>query len=72
MKTMETLSGVQGKRMQPYTVLNCKCSHHNTRARGYKTFFMLNSTEQEILNAHKYKNIKKLSPENAIFPAHKC
>ena len=28
--------------------------------RGYKTFFMLNSVEHEILNAHKYKNIKKL------------
>ena len=27
--------------------------------RGYKTFFMLNSVEHEILNAHKYKNIKK-------------
>ena len=26
---------------------------------GYKTFFMLNSVEHEILNAHKYKNIKK-------------
>ena len=25
--------------------------------RGYKTFFVLNSVE--ILNAHKYKNIKK-------------
>ena len=31
------------------------------RARGYKTFFMLNSVEHEILNAHKYKNIKKFS-----------
>ena len=30
-----------------------------TRPRGYKTFFMLNSVEHEILNAHKYKNIKK-------------
>ena len=29
--------------------------------RGYKTFFVLNSVEHEILNAHKYKNIKKLS-----------
>ena len=29
--------------------------------RGYKTFFMLNSTEHEILKAHKYKNIKKFS-----------
>ena len=28
-------------------------------ARGYKTFFVLNSVEHEILNAHKYKNIKK-------------
>ena len=27
--------------------------------RGYKTFFMLNSAEHEILNAHKYKDIKK-------------
>ena len=32
-----------------------------SRARGYKTFFMLNSVEHEILNAHKYKNIKKYS-----------
>ena len=24
-------------------------------------FFMLNSVENEILNAHKYKNIKKFS-----------
>ena len=27
--------------------------------RDYKTFFVLNSVEHEILNAHKYKNIKK-------------
>ena len=32
---------------------------HETRPRGYKTFFMLNSNEHEILNAHKYKNIMK-------------
>ena len=31
------------------------------RARGYKTFFVLNSVEHEILNAHKYKNIQKFS-----------
>ena len=31
-----------------------------TRPRGYKTFFVLNSVEHEILNAHKYKNVKKL------------
>ena len=29
------------------------------RPRAYKTFFILNSVEHEILNAHKYKNIKK-------------
>ena len=29
--------------------------------RGYKTFFMLNSPEHEILNAHKYENINKVS-----------
>ena len=47
-------------------------------ARGYKTFFMLNSVGHKILNAHKCKNIKKFSffrlreVGNAIFPAHKC
>ena len=47
-------------------------------ARGYKTFFMLNSVENEILNAHKYNNIKKFSLYSAqislecYFPAHKC
>ena len=30
-----------------------------TWPRGYKTFSMLNSVEHEILNAHKYKKIKK-------------
>ena len=30
-------------------------------ARGYKTFFVLNSVEHEISNAHKYKNIKTFS-----------
>ena len=29
------------------------------RARGYRTVFMLNSAEHEMLNAHKYENIKK-------------
>ena len=31
------------------------------RARGYKTFSMLNSVEHEILKAHKYENIKKFN-----------
>ena len=30
-----------------------------TWPRGYKTFFMPNSVENEILDARKYKNIKK-------------
>ena len=37
-----------------------------SRPRGYKTFFVLNSVEHEILNAHKYKNIKKFG----IFKVH--
>ena len=32
-----------------------------SRARGYKTFFMLNSNEHAVSDAHEYKNIKKLS-----------
>ena len=31
------------------------------RAGGYKTFFMLNSTEHKNLIAHVYENIKKFS-----------
>ena len=30
------------------------------RVRGYKTFFMLNSVEHEILNAHKYKQYQEI------------
>ena len=32
-----------------------------------KLFFMLNSVEHEILNAHKYKNIKKFGLSKAQF-----
>ena len=32
-----------------------------TRGRGYKKIIMLNSAEHEVLNDHKYKNIKKFS-----------
>ena len=28
----------------------------NTLARGYKTFFMLNSAKYEIKNTHEYQN----------------
>ena len=40
---------------------NCNQSELIHRPRGYKIFSMLNSTEHEILNAQKYKNIKKCS-----------
>ena len=30
-----------------------------TWPRGYKTYFMLSLIEHEILNVHKFKNIKK-------------
>ena len=29
-------------------------------AQGYKTFFMLNSAEHEILNAYKYKRYQEM------------
>ena len=38
--------------------VSCSCVI-TTRSRGYKTVFMLNSAEHEILNAHKCENIKK-------------
>ena len=33
--------------------------HLGSWARRYKTFFMLHSAEHKILNADKYKNIKR-------------
>ena len=36
-----------------------------SRPQGYKTFFMLNSVEHEILNARKHKNIKKFGSFSA-------
>ena len=32
------------------------------RPRGYKTFFILNSVEHEIVNAHKYKKYQEIRP----------
>ena len=49
-------------------ILTLLCFQDDTNfscARGYKTFFMLNSANHEIVNAHKYKNIKKLSISQA-------
>ena len=42
--------------------LRSVCSQANPSPQwpqSYKTFFMLNSVEHEILNAYKYKDIKK-------------
>ena len=42
------------------SVFLCHITEQNENwPRGYKTFFVLNSVEHEILNAHKYRNIKK-------------
>ena len=47
--------------MTPFLTADTDSRSCHTRPRGYKTFFVLNSIEHEILNAHKYKkkNIKK-------------
>ena len=37
-------------------VFYCNVSQVKSRSWGYKTFFMLNSAEHEILPAHKYEN----------------
>ena len=68
------LLGADGmlKQCEPYQFLpsQAECSW----ARGYKTFFMLNSVKHEILNAHKYKNIKNYNflasdkPRMLFFP----
>ena len=45
-----------------YTIKGITCFFHAftfTRPRVYKTFFMLNSTEHEMSNAHKNENTHK-------------
>ena len=50
---------------QNQSLLYEKCEYPNKKknadnsSRGYKTFFMLNSSEHEILNAHKFKELKR-------------
>ena len=39
-----------------------------TWPRGYKTFFMLNSVEHEILNAHKYEIFLKIVFLGSVMP----
>ena len=40
---------------------SAQANQNVNRARGYNFFFMLSSVEHGILNAHKYKNIFKIS-----------
>ena len=48
---------------EDWIVLMYRIHHRNgfwwSGPQGYKTFFMLNSAQHEILNARKYNNIKK-------------
>ena len=46
-----------GKRMGSHKcLLPCEIGGKSTRPRGYKTLFMLNSAEHEIVSAYKYEN----------------
>ena len=47
------------------TEKNIRGNSMKNRPRGYKTFFMLNSVEHEILNAHRCKIIKKFGSFSA-------
>ena len=40
----------------------CVMANFAFKPRGYKTFFMLNWVEHEILNAHKYKKYQEVRP----------
>ena len=42
-----------------FGIQNLFCDQE-TRPGGYKTFFMLNWVEHEILNAHKYKKYQEI------------
>ena len=46
-----------GKSKFPFDTEFCD---NSTRPRGYKTFFMLNSVQHEILNAHKYNKYQEM------------
>ena len=58
---MRILAEAHTLRQYLHTVTSCldKTAHFNTWPRGRKTFFMLNLVEHEIVNAGKYKYIKK-------------
>ena len=43
--------------MKPGLVCQTEETIFKSRARGYKTFSILNSAENEILNAHMFKKI---------------
>ena len=64
------LTFVLSHHLLPYFVyerIGGSCETAQTRPQGYKTFFMLNSTENEILTAHKnlkYRQVKKFLASN--------
>ena len=47
--------------LQNGRLLDFVSAYYQTEPQGYKTFFILNSVEHEILNAHKYKKISRNS-----------
>ena len=53
------MTGVSGKSKSKVSSSSVTANKGQTWVRGYKTSFMLNSVEHEIINAHKYKNIKQ-------------
>ena len=57
--------GVTGMEHVTSSVNVPKYYRYENWPRGYKTFFVLNSVEPGILNAHEYKNIKKFGIFNA-------
>ena len=79
---MKTTGNVSKVLFDIRVTLSYQCSRYRELTvywlRGYKTFYMLNSVEHEILNAHKCTNIRKFSIFQAqisiqcYFPAHKC
>ena len=50
---------INGSRRERNILVPHRTGHGQTWPLGYKTFFMLISVENEILNARKYINIKK-------------
>ena len=74
----QTLSYNKKKKKKRTSEISRNFLYPETWPRGYKTFFVLNSVEHELLNAHTYKNIKKFGifkvhvSLECYFSAHTC